>query len=82
MRQRDADEFAKTTAADDNEEEGTIGPDSWSKKIPKLIWRGVPMVEVRQVSPTFLYAAAAAISCCTGVDRNSCERLKVSPGLM
>jgi hypothetical protein len=25
-------------------------PRSWSKKIPKLIWRGVPMVEVRQVS--------------------------------
>lgn len=25
-------------------------PKSWSKKIPKLIWRGVPMVPVRQVS--------------------------------
>lgn len=25
-------------------------PNSWNKKIPKLIWRGVPMVAVRQVS--------------------------------
>lgn len=32
------------------ESELAIGPDSWSKKIPKLIWRGVPMVEVRHVS--------------------------------
>ena len=23
---------------------------SWPNKIPKLMWRGVPMVEVRQVS--------------------------------
>lgn len=23
---------------------------SWQHKIPKLLWRGVPMVEVRQVS--------------------------------
>lgn len=28
----------------------TLEPPSWGAKIPKLLWRGVPMVDVRQVS--------------------------------
>ena len=30
-------------------EENEVLVDSWQAKTPKLMWRGVPMVEVRQV---------------------------------
>ena len=29
---------------------GTVETSSWDKKEPKLLWRGVPMVDVRGVS--------------------------------
>lgn len=55
--QQSAKERKNVTGDDDTVSEEstlTIGPDSWSKKIPKLIWRGVPMVEVRHVSSIFV----------------------------
>jgi hypothetical protein len=82
---RGADESIETSIAADNEEdnvedEGAIGPDSWSKKIPKLIWRGVPMVEVRHVSPCS--CPPPAPSSHTVCNRNYFAHRRVSPGPM
>lgn len=67
--------------ATSKESELANGPDSWSKKIPKLIWRGVPMVEVRHVSCTLPFCEFL-ISTLMDVDRNYCAQPKVRPGRM
>jgi hypothetical protein len=47
---RAADEAIVEDVAPAEGSGAAVGPDSWSRKIPKLMWRGVPMVEVRHVS--------------------------------
>ncbi len=39
-----------------------IEPFSWDAKIPKLLWRGVPMVEIRHVCPSLLLSVFLKIN--------------------
>lgn len=63
----------------------TLEPPSWGAKIPKLLWRGVPMVDVRQVS-SGVQVIAVRPSKLTGGTRspysNSCEPVVISRGPM
>jgi hypothetical protein len=52
----------------------STGPPSWHAKIPKLLWRGIPMVDVRQVRSVPHYPdRLTLISGLNSAGSNACE---------